>query len=274
MRDKKEKLLSELSDKAKAHLEDWEFLEAIKIAEYLISLDGEYSDAYLIKLLAENETSTLDELKEAEATLEENENYQKLISIADKALVAQLRRINLYLKEEKDKKSVDNELLNKYKSAIDIFDNAETKEQLTLAKNLFLEISDFSDSLQMAQKAEYRIEHFSDELYNKAVRFLEDKEKGFTRKEALEKACDIFLKLENFKDSKLKRELCYKEIKKIENIALLKEKENLKWEIAEKQKEEKREKAKKIAKKVWTYSLLAVCATFFVMLIIGEWLRK
>lgn len=274
MSDKKEKHLLELSDKAKVHLEDWEFLEAIKIADEMLSNDNESCDAYFIKLLAENEASTLDELKEAENVLEENENYKKLISTGDKALVAQLRRINLYLKEEKGKNCPDNELLNKYKTAIDIFDNAETKEQLILAKNLFLEMSDFSDSLQMAQKAEHRIENFSDELYNKAVRLLEDKEKGFTRREALEKACDIFSKLGNFKDSNSKRELCYKEIKKIENTALLKEEENLKWEIAEKQKEEKRAKTKKILKRVWTYLLLAVCATFFVMLIIGKYLTK
>ena len=106
----------QLLKRATLALEDKEFLKADEFAEQTLNMDAENPEAYLIKLLAEYEVSSIKALSEISQSFENSNNYKKVLRFGNDQLKQELSNCLNTIKKSTNnlKKSTNNlkELLN------------------------------------------------------------------------------------------------------------------------------------------------------------------
>ncbi|MGN1398991.1 MAG: TIR domain-containing protein [Erysipelotrichaceae bacterium] len=127
-----------LLKRANMFVEDGDFFEADEYCEKVLDIDPENVEAYRIKLMAEMEVISEEELIYCDNFVN-SYNYNKLIKYANNDLKA---KINSYLNE------------NIYLKAKSILENDKTVDKLLEAEKMFTSLRDYHDSISKAKECD------------------------------------------------------------------------------------------------------------------------
>ena len=207
-------------------LEDENWDRANEYFERVLDIDPENSDAYVGKLMMDLKLTRREQLAEQETSFAGNGNFQKALRFADKAKADELKGCI--------EKTEHNRLERIYTDALAIFNGSDDKELLNLAGSQFETIKNYKDSAELAVKSFAKSECArKDEIYNKTV----DKMNGCKGISDYEKVIEDFRTIIDWKDSDDKIKECTRKI------------DEIKAEIAEKERKEKEALRKFILKK-------------------------
>lgn len=150
-----------------------------------IAVSPDEPSAYLGKLLIECELDDPARIPELKCDLSFSSNYRTAVRLGCQEL----------------------ETLNRqaiFNGAVQLMESARNSEEITKARELFFKSRDCEDAGIMLEECSRKAEAFKEEDYTKACRILEES----ISYEETERARNIFIKLENYKDSYIKVQEC------------------------------------------------------------------
>lgn len=92
--------LENILKRAYLFLEDKDWEKAYEYAEKALDIDAELSDAYIVKLLVDNQAMSIDDLKNTDNIISENKNYKKALRFNNTDKTESLIKINDYITEK------------------------------------------------------------------------------------------------------------------------------------------------------------------------------
>jgi hypothetical protein len=128
-------------------LEDGDWKSANEYCEKVLDADPENVQAYLGKLLAENQAKTLEDLKDCPEPFDSSNNYEKIIRFGEETLKTKLREYTeqIYNRNDQTRKKEVYMLAKKKMST------AIREAEYIIAANQFETISDYADSAELAK---------------------------------------------------------------------------------------------------------------------------
>lgn len=144
-----------LLERAFLFLEDRQWDSADEYFERVLDIEPKNAQAYTGKLLVEMNCSTIEELLNSEQVFSNSGNYAKILRFGNDALKDKLQT-GLEMIIQRHNASLEAKLKaekeEKYKHALQIYNEAKNTPQLLVAQNLFLELGDYKDSEEYANK--------------------------------------------------------------------------------------------------------------------------
>ena len=247
--------IAPLLKRAFMFLEDGNFSGADEYCERVLDLDPENAQAYLGKLMAEQQVRKQEALADCRYPFDGSSNYQKAVRFGDETLSSALKGYVDHINERNE----NDRLTGIYNSATDAMNRAKTEAEFKAAASTFRTIPGFRNVDELAEQCLEKAEVCrKDDIYN-AARGLMTGEKAETYTQAIEK----FRTITGWKDSEKQIYSCRKKIEEI------KAKEEAEWIEAERQRilKEQAEKERK-AKAKKTGTILAVIAAVAITVIL------
>ena len=176
------------------YLEDGKWEKADEYAEKVLDQDPENVAAYIGKMMSELHIRRQEDLVNQEQPFDSNENFKKAIRFGDDKIKKQLNGYIIHIDtRNKDKK---------YDCAVVAMNTAKTADAYIDAAKLFKSISGWKDADELANQC---LETRREIMYNSACTLQKSgKEKN------LNKAAEIFGKLNDYKDSSERMIACKK----------------------------------------------------------------
>lgn len=146
-------------------LEDGDFDRADTYLENILDNDPENARAYVGKLMIDYKVKTVDDLKNAEESFENNGNYIKALRFGDEDLKIELKKQNNECVENVKLKKEQEEALREalgfekmYQEACNRMTNAITEFGYTEAAEKFEKIKEYKDSAALAKECREKAE--------------------------------------------------------------------------------------------------------------------
>ncbi len=224
-----------------------DFAAADKLCEQALNLDPENAQAYLFKLLIENQVLQLSALSGVSGDISESINYRMAMRFGDDGLRAQLKDVNM--------KSL-------YRTACRLRDKAEDAEACTIAAKSFYALGGYMDSQQQYDECQRRAEELTarsverkqEREYSFALDIMEDNNSELPE---LHKAYTVLKALDGYKDSSELAEKCGERI----NIVAA---ENFRLQTEHRQQEAARERDEKRRR-----NIIIIAATSVVLILLA-----
>lgn len=184
-----------LINEATNYLEKKDYENAFCFSTMILNEDEKNYDAFLIRFLSSYEVKSLEEIDKLNIDYSDNQHFNNLLSVAN---------------ESQKKKLISNSQKNKYNY---IFANStkllESKDNENIIEDLeyFIgELKKYDDekAKEILEKLDLKRKEI---LYKLGCDYLKEK-----NKESINKAMDIFDKLDNYKDSKNKLRICKEQL--------------------------------------------------------------
>lgn len=183
-------------------LEDGDWKSADEYCEKVLDIEPENAMAYLGKLMSELHVKKQENLKDCSLPFDNKNNYQKVVRYADDKLKTELIDCIEYIKERNRVASLD----RKYNNAITAMNSATTEEKYKSAARLFEEISEYKNSVSLAQKCNKKAKLARlDEIYIQAKAIMNGAYTEIKYKEAAR----LFESISQYKDSAILSQECY-----------------------------------------------------------------
>lgn len=217
-------------------LEDKEWERAEQFFEAVLNKDPKNGKAYLGKLMVAFGVSRFEDLDDVRSPLNSNNNFEKIMRFADKALQESVKRCNDIVVRRCEELRIK----DLYDNALEIMQNATTEEMFENAGYMFLEVKEYHDAKQKSDEcferaevarvelekqeelARQRVENArKDTLYKKACAVLDNNHRwsgNQTDMEAVEEAIKLFEVLGDWRDSNEKIKLCRQRAFEIKNM--------------------------------------------------------
>lgn len=138
--------IDSLLKRAFLFLEDGEWDRADDLLEQVLNQDPENTQAYIGKLMIDLRTGTKEELSKSYNAFDDNNNYKKALRFGDDKTKEELSRISETVRIRSENKG------KTYDEAVSMMHSAATSEDFEKAERLFIEISDYLDSDELAKK--------------------------------------------------------------------------------------------------------------------------
>lgn len=239
--------IAPLLKRAFMFLEDKEWDSANEYAEKVLDIEPECAEAYLVKLMAELNAKTKDDLKNCAEPFDDKNNYKKAYKFGNDSLESELVEYNAYIRR-RNENSRKEEL---YNTASKLLEKALREDECLKAKKEFESISDYKDSTEKVKECEKKAENcHKDSIYIKACQYISSE-----TIESLNDAIKEFERIREWKDSADRIKKCKKQIE------ILEEEERSKAEEAE-QNRIAAEKARK--KKIMIATITTTAAVLIV----------
>lgn len=219
-------------------LEDGEFEKAEEYCEKVLDFDPENAQAYLYRLMSEEEVRKEQELKNCSESFNDSDSYKKAIRFGDTSLISRLKSYIEYINDRNYKENCE----TIYQTGLKKMKFAKTESDYLEAAECFSQILEWKDSkIQYASCKEKAVDCQKLEIYNQAVQL----EGGWVLSN-YERALNLYLSIKGWRDVDTRIEKCKKKIEEIK-----------KKDAEEKRKDEeltrkrlKKEKSKKVAKTI------------------------
>ena len=140
--------VASLLKRAFMFLEDGNWREGDEYCEKVLDQDPENARAYLGKLMAELQVYSQDDLGKLETQFTDNRYYDKIIRFADADLRDALQNYSNAIEETQKQKHFESQ----YQSALSIMSSSENDYGFIEAANIFDEISEYSNSAELAEE--------------------------------------------------------------------------------------------------------------------------
>ena len=185
-------------------LEDGDFYNAQSYCERILDIDPECGKAYLGKLMVECNIRQVAQFADYTYDLSENINYQKFLKYADAETLAAFTN---YLKEAQEKKRYQTLEIN-YQNAINIKENAKTRQDLEYALGVFTAISYYKNCQQLKEECLQALDGLEHQIdYRNALGLVHHA----TGTDDIDKALEILNKIPHYKEApKYIQEICPK----------------------------------------------------------------
>ncbi len=185
--------IAPLLKRAYMFLEDGDWQSADEYCEKVLDIEPECAEAYLGKLMVECKCRNRADLGKGFAPLENCSNYSKVIRFADEALADEFKQYAASV--------IINIKQRAYDEALELMQNANTKEAFENATEKFKSISGFKDADQMAEQCIYNSKKYMLEYATKLM-------KTAASDNVCQKAKNIFVELGDFEDAAEKAKEC------------------------------------------------------------------
>ena len=212
-------------------LEDGDFKSADEYCEKVLDIEPENARAYLGKLMAELRVNQEDELEYLSESFEDSSNYQKIMKFGDNKIKYE---VESYI-DCINKRNYLEYCEEDYQEALAIYeDEFSDRDELTRAKEIFENISDYKDSEELIEQYDAKVrehEHNINErdrlanlerTYQKAYGLYKT-----SNTNQIEKAKEIFESLSSYQDSNEMVSKCDEKIKELQNSEKYKQANNL-----------------------------------------------
>ncbi len=219
-------------------LEDKDWNKADELFEAVLNKDPKNAQAYLGKLLADLEVPKLENLSDFHTTFSVNNNYEKIMRLADEGLKEKVKNCNKIIArrlEEARKKDL-------YENALEVMESATTEAMFENAGYMFIEVMDYLDAKEKAQECFEKGEIArKDELLTQA----EANMTGLSTANYVT-AISLLEEIPGWKDADEKIITCRQ---KVEEIKLKEKEERKKRELKAEEERIKNEQREEIARK-------------------------
>ena len=239
-------------------LEDGDWNSANEYCEKVLDIDPENASAYLGKLLSELRVRKQEALKDQAEPFDHSNNYQKAVRFADEKLKAELTGYIEHISTRNENARLD----GIYTRAKNAMSAANTESAYKDAAHLFESVSEYQDSVALAQSCYEKAE-----VARKDAILAEGKAK--MNGEVIsnyESALKLFESISGWKDADEKIYACQKKIEEI------KAKEEAKRLEKERQAEIARKEAERIAKRNKKIAIITtpiVCAIIAFIIVLN-----
>lgn len=161
-------------------LEDREWNSANEYFERVLDIEPKNAKAYLGKLLAEFEYTSMEELLNGIKVYDQSNNYNKIMRFGDESLKQQLENALIEIKKKHEQAVAEAlrqkqlaQLEEKYQYATNLMTNAQNAAHAIYAGDLFTELGEYKDSKDLAEKCYNNLftEAERKEQYDKAMSF-------------------------------------------------------------------------------------------------------
>ena len=212
-------------------LEDGDFKSADEYCEKVLDIEPENALAYLGKLMAELRVNQEDELEYLSESFEDSSNYQKIMKFGDNKIKYE---VESYI-DCINKRNYLEYCEEDYQEALAIYeDEFSDRDELTRAKEIFENISDYKDSEELIEQYDEKVREHEDNIKERDR--LASLEKTYQKAYGLyktsntnqiEKAKEIFESLSSYKDSNEMVSKCDEKIRELQNSEKYKQANNL-----------------------------------------------
>ena len=193
--------MSPLLKRAYLFLEDGDWNSADTYAERVLDQDPENGEAYLVKLMAQLQVHQWNELVSLPKPFDDSNNYKKVIRFGRAALVSELERYNVWIREQNKAAQLD----TVYNRGVNLMNFATNAMGFTVAANVFKSISGWRDAQALSEECFNQAENARKEaIYRGAVKL---QEQGYYD-EAIKKFSSVFF----YKDARPRIDFCKRKI--------------------------------------------------------------
>ena len=235
-------------------LEEGAFDKADNYIEAALNQDPENADAYLAKLMMDLKVSSIEELSTIGERIDDNINYKRALRYGDDELKEKLETAH----KESVKYQEQREVERIYSQAIAFMISGKYNE----AEALFLNISNYKDSTELAQKCnKFSKEAKFNRIYDSACNY-----KNQLTISSLSKAIELFKSIADWKDSQDQIYICEKILKETKEKNEAKRIEEERQEEISRIKERKRNKRNKII----AIAVILVISLLIIFLIVNS----
>ena len=238
-------------------LEEGDFEKADNYIEAALNQEPENAQAYLAKLMMDLKISSIEELSTIGERFDDNINYKRALRYGDEELKEKLETAHKESVKYQEQRKVE----RIYSQAIAFMMSGKYYE----AEALFLNISNYKDSTELAQKCnKFSKEAKFNRIYDSACNY-----KNQLTISSLSKAIELFKSIPDWKDSQDQIYICEKILKETKEKNETKRIEEERQEESARIEEKKRNKRNKIIEIVVisTISLLIIFLIFYSLLV-------